>query len=148
MIQWDELGCLAVTFLNFHILWFINLYCCYSIDKSCPTLCDHMYCSTPGFPVLYCLPEFAQTHVHWVNDVIKIGKDQLLPGSALWDLVPFFLATNPTVSFRFLRRGPCFSLEWSCQTYSQESQAHMSASFSGEVSIDLHIVLCKSVITF
>ena len=26
--------------------------------------CDHMDCSTPGFPVLYHLPEFAQTHVH------------------------------------------------------------------------------------
>ena len=25
-----------------------------------------MHCSTPGFPVLHHLPEFAQTHVHWV----------------------------------------------------------------------------------
>ena len=28
--------------------------------------CDPMDCSTPGFPVLCCLPEFAHTHVHWV----------------------------------------------------------------------------------
>ena len=27
-----------------------------------------MNCSTPGFPVLHCLLEFAQTHVHWVFD--------------------------------------------------------------------------------
>ena len=27
-----------------------------------------MDCSTPGFPVLHCLPEFAQTQVHWVKD--------------------------------------------------------------------------------
>ena len=26
-----------------------------------------MDCSTLGFPVLHCLPEFAQTHVHWVG---------------------------------------------------------------------------------
>ena len=26
---------------------------------------------TPGFPVLHYLPEFAQTHVHWVNDTIQ-----------------------------------------------------------------------------
>ena len=26
-------------------------------------LCDRMNCSTPGFPVLHYLPEFAQTHV-------------------------------------------------------------------------------------
>ena len=29
--------------------------------------CDPMYCSPPGFPVLYCLPEFAQTPVYWVD---------------------------------------------------------------------------------
>ena len=27
--------------------------------------------STPGFPVLHYLPEFAQTHVYWVNDAIQ-----------------------------------------------------------------------------
>ena len=30
-----------------------------------------MHCSTPGFPVLHCLLEFAQTHVHWVGDAIQ-----------------------------------------------------------------------------
>ena len=30
-----------------------------------------MNCSTPGFPVLHCLPEFAQTHVHCVDDSIQ-----------------------------------------------------------------------------
>ena len=30
-----------------------------------------MDCSTQGFPVHRCLPEFAQTHVHWVNDAIQ-----------------------------------------------------------------------------
>ena len=28
-------------------------------------------CSTPALPVLHCLPEFAQTHVHWVSDAIQ-----------------------------------------------------------------------------
>ena len=31
------------------------------------SLCP-MDCSSPDFPVLYCLPEFAQTHARWVND--------------------------------------------------------------------------------
>ena len=35
------------------------------------TLCDSMNCSTPVFPVLHCLSEFAQTHVHWVSDAIQ-----------------------------------------------------------------------------
>ena len=30
-----------------------------------------MDCSIPGFPVLHYLPEFAQTHVHWVDDAIQ-----------------------------------------------------------------------------
>ena len=45
-------------------------YCC-SVAKSCPTLCDRMGCSTPGFPVLHHFTEFAQIHVHWVGDAIK-----------------------------------------------------------------------------
>ena len=43
---------------------------CCSVTKSCPTLCDPMNCSMPGFPVLHHFPEFAQTHVHWVGDAI------------------------------------------------------------------------------
>ena len=30
-----------------------------------------MHCSMPGFPVLHCLLEFAQTPVHWVGDTIQ-----------------------------------------------------------------------------
>ena len=44
----------------------------YSLEgKSCPALWDPMDYSVPGFPVLLCLLEFAQTHVHWVNDAIQ-----------------------------------------------------------------------------
>ena len=40
------------------------------LTQSCPTLCDPMNCSTPGFPVHHQLPEFIQTHVHRVGDAI------------------------------------------------------------------------------
>ena len=39
--------------------------CCCSVAKLCPTVCDLMDCSMPGFPVLHYLPEYAQTHVSW-----------------------------------------------------------------------------------
>ena len=45
-------------------------YCC-SVAQSCPTLCHPMDCSTQGFPVLHDLPEFAETHVHWIGDAIQ-----------------------------------------------------------------------------
>ena len=42
-----------------------------SVTQSCPTLCNPMDCSTPGFPVYHQLPELAQTHVHWVSDATQ-----------------------------------------------------------------------------
>ena len=42
-----------------------------SVTQSCPTLCDPMDCSTPGFPVHHQLLELTQTHVHWVDDAIQ-----------------------------------------------------------------------------
>ena len=37
----------------------------------CPTLYDPKSHSTPGLPVHHQLPEFTQTHVHWVDDAIQ-----------------------------------------------------------------------------
>ena len=37
-------------------------------------LCDPTDCSTPGFPVPYYLPEFAQVHVHWISDTIQLSQ--------------------------------------------------------------------------
>ena len=45
--------------------------CCCSVAKLYVTLCDPTGCSTPGFPVLQYLLEFAQTHAHWVSDAIQ-----------------------------------------------------------------------------
>ena len=45
-----------------YLIKFQKFHCCYSFAKLCPTLCDPMDCSTPGFPVLHYLQEFAQTH--------------------------------------------------------------------------------------
>ena len=45
--------------------------CCCSVTQWGPALCDLMDCSTPGFPVLHFLLDFAQTYVHWVGNVIQ-----------------------------------------------------------------------------
>ena len=53
------------------------IYICFSsvqftsVTQSCLTLCDPMNCSMPGLPVHHQLPEFTQTHVHWVGDAIQ-----------------------------------------------------------------------------
>ena len=42
-----------------------------SVAQSCPTLCDPMDRSTPGFPVHHQLRELVQTHAHRVGDAIQ-----------------------------------------------------------------------------
>ena len=55
----------------YSLLYFLNLFI-EEVAKWCPTLHDPMECSTPGFPVLHYLSEFAQTHVCWVSDAIYL----------------------------------------------------------------------------
>ena len=42
-----------------------------SVTQACLTLWDPMNHSSPGLPVHHQLPEFTQTHVHWVGDAIQ-----------------------------------------------------------------------------
>ena len=50
-----------------------------SVTQLCPTPCDPMICSTPGLPVHHQLPEFTQTHVHWVSDAIQSSHPLSFP---------------------------------------------------------------------
>ena len=60
--------------------------CCCSATKSCLTLCDPVDCNTLGFPVLHYLPEFAQIHVHWVDDAIQTSHPLPPPYSFAFSL--------------------------------------------------------------
>ena len=42
-----------------------------SVSQLRLTPCDPMNHSTPGLPVHHQLPEFTETHVHWVGDAIQ-----------------------------------------------------------------------------
>ena len=57
-----------------------------SVTQSCPTLCDSMNCSTPGLPVHHQLPEFTQTHIHWVGDAIQPSHPLSSPSSPVLNL--------------------------------------------------------------
>ena len=50
-----------------------------SVTQLCPTLCNLMHCSTPGFPVHHQLLKFAQTLVHQVGDAIQPSHPLLSP---------------------------------------------------------------------
>ena len=55
-----------------------NVSCC-SVTQLCPTLCYPMDWSTPVFPVLHHLLEFAQTSVLWVGDTVQRSHPLLPP---------------------------------------------------------------------
>ena len=59
---------------------------CRSVTKLCPTLFDPISCSTPGFPVLHYLLEFAQTHGDWIHDAIQPSLLLSFPSPPLLNL--------------------------------------------------------------
>ena len=57
-----------------------------SVQSSCPMFCDPVDCSTPVLPVHHQLPEFTQTHVHWVGDAIQPSHPLSSPSSLIFKL--------------------------------------------------------------
>ena len=56
------------------------------VTLSCPTLCNPMDCSTSCFLVHHQLPEFTQTHVHWVSDAIQPSHPLSAPSPPTFNL--------------------------------------------------------------
>ena len=58
-----------------------------------------MDCSMPGFPDLHYLPEFTQTHVHWVDDAIQpshpLSLPALLPVPSVFPSIRVFVLNYP-----------------------------------------------------
>ena len=73
-----------------------------SVAQSCPTLCDPMDCSTPGFPVHHQLSELAQTHVH------RIGE----PSNHLILCHPLLLLLSMFPSIRVFSNESVFCIRW------------------------------------
>ena len=80
-----------------------------SVTQSCPTLCDPMDCSMPGFPVHHQLPELTQTHVHHISDAIQPSHPLSSPSPPAFPSIRVF--SNESV----------FSIRW---------QKYWSFSFS------------------
>ena len=57
-----------------------------SVAQSCPTLCDPMDCSMPGFPVHHQLSEPTQTHVHCVGDAVQPSHPLSSPSPPAFNL--------------------------------------------------------------
>ena len=99
---------------DFHCFTFIAYYkiqskvscviqCCFSVAKSCPTLCRPMDCSMLGSSVLHYLPEFAQIHVHWVGGAMS---------NHLILCCPLILLPSFFPSIRIFSKGLAVYIRW------------------------------------
>ena len=85
----ESVDCISsFRFVNVRFIYLGDplLCCCCSVAQWCPTLCDPMDCRTPVFPVLHHLLELAQTHVHWVSDIIQLPYPLPLPSPPAFNL--------------------------------------------------------------
>ena len=102
--------CSCVTFYLFTLLLtyiqvVLIFYSASSVTQSCPTLCDLMDCSTPGFFVHYQLLELTQTHVHRVGDAIQTSHPlvpfssclQSFPASRSFPMSQFFASGGQSI---------------------------------------------------
>ena len=84
-------GAIGYFFLNEHWVYtqYSKIYLGYqfsSVTQSCLTLCDPMDCSTPGLSGHHQLPEFTQTHVHWVGHAIQPSHSLSCPSPPAFNL--------------------------------------------------------------
>ena len=69
-----------------------------SVTQSCPALCDPMDFSIPGLTVHHQLPEFTQTHVHWVGSIIPFSSClQSFPASGSFQMSQFFASGGQSI---------------------------------------------------
>ena len=69
----------------------------HSSVQLCPTLCDPIDCSTPGFPVYHQFLELAQTHAHWVGDAIQPSHPLSSPSPHAFNLSSIRVFSNESV---------------------------------------------------
>ena len=80
-------------------------YCCCSIAQLCPTLCDTMDCSVPGFPILHYLPKFGQlmsiesmrSHNHLILCCHFFSFLQSFPASGSFPVHQFFPSSGQSI---------------------------------------------------
>ena len=102
------------------------------VTQSCPALCDPMGCSTPGLPIHHHLPEFTQTHVHQVGDVIQLSHP----------LLTLLLLPSIFPSIRVFSSESVLGIRWT-KYWSFSFSISPSSEYSGLISfrIDWFIAL-------
>ena len=102
--------------------------CCYSVIQSCPTLCNPMDCSMPGFPVLDHLLELAQTQVRWVGDAIQ-------PSCLLWSPSPLAFNLSQHQGWLFASGGQSIGISASASGLPMNIQCWFPSGLTSLISL-------------
>ena len=105
-------------------------YCCL-VYQSCLTLCDPIYCNTPGFPVFHYLLGYAQTHVHWVDYAIQ-QSNPVAPFSSC--LQSFPSSGSFPVSQLFSSDGQSIGTSASASVFTKNIQSWFPSGLTGLIS--------------
>ena len=114
----------------------------WAVTQSCPTLCDPMDCSTPGFPVHHQLLEHAQTHVYRVSDVIQSSHPLLSPSPPAFNSFP---SSGSFPMSQFFASGG-LSIGASASVLSINPSNALAEGFfttSGTWKVYIYMILCK-----
>ena len=103
-----------------------------SVAQSCLTLCNPMDHSTPGLPVHHQLPEFTQTHVHWVCDAIQ-PSHPVVPFSSFPKSFP--ASGSFQMSQLFASGGPSIGVSASTSVLPMNTQDWSSLGWTGWISL-------------
>ena len=96
---------LFFIYIIFQIILQVIMLLLLLLSHSVVSDCYFMDCSMLGFPVLHYLPEFVQTHVHWVDDAIQ-------PSHPLSSLCPLLLLPSIFPSIRVFSNESVLHIRW------------------------------------
>ena len=104
-----------------------------SVAQSCPILCNPMNRSTPVLPVHHQVPEFTQTHVHWVGDAIQPSHPLSSPSPPA--LKSFPASGSFPTSQLFASGGQSIEVSASTSVLPMNTQDWSSLGWTGWISL-------------
>ena len=119
--------------MNLESIMLIESQSVSSVGQSCPTLWDPINRSTPGLPVHHQLPEFTQTHVHWVCDAIQLYHPLSSPSPPT--LKSFPASGSFPMSQLFTSSGQSIGVSASASVLPMNSQGWFPLRLTGLISL-------------
>ena len=116
----------AILYISFSLVQFS------SVAQSCLTLCDPMNHSTPSLPVHHQLPDFTQTHIHWVGDAIQ-PSHPVVPFSSYPQFFP--VSGSFQVSQPFTLGGQSIGISASTSVLPMNTQDWFPLRWTGWISL-------------